>query len=398
VLRPQAGQKSSDRSGSGGPACGHVRCYVSATYGRSQPWKTPRRKLGPLSPSFRSVALPHVGPSDLAIDLGTTNTRIYVPGVGVALDEPSIIAIGVLDKAVIAVGRAAKAMVGRVPQSVQVISPLRRGVIADVTAAREMLRSFLKTVVGRWHVLQPRVAVVVPHGTTQVEKRAVDELGRSVGARKVYLIEAPVAAALGAGLPVAAPGAHTVVNIGGGTTEVAVMSLSGIVGCESMRIGGDDLDEAIIQHIRKGHSLLIGNRQAEELKLALGSTVLLVGPSEDGPLIHEVKGRNLINGLPRSIGVSVHELREALHEPMTAFLDAVRACLERTPPELAADIVDTGIILTGGGAQLPGLDTVLRNWTNLPVTVSKEPSHCVVLGAGRAMEDPALLRAMAASP
>jgi len=349
-----------------------------------------------LSPSFRSVALPHVGPSDLAIDLGTTNTRIYVPGVGVALDEPSIIAIDARDKTVLAVGRAAKAMVGRVPHSVQVISPLRRGVIADVTATREMLRSFLKTVVGRWHVLQPRMAVVVPHGTTQVEKRAVDELGRSVGARKVYLIEEPVAAALGAGLPVAAPGAHTVVNIGGGTTEVAVMSLSGIVGCESMRIGGDDLDEAIIQHIKKSHSLLIGSRQAEELKLALGSTLL--GSSEDGPLIHEVKGRNLINGLPRSIGVSVHELREALHEPMTAFLDAVRACLERTPPELAADIVDTGIILTGGGAQLPGLDTVLRNWTNLPVTVSKEPSHCVVLGAGRAMEDPTLLRAMAASP
>jgi rod shape-determining protein MreB and related proteins len=343
------------------------------------------------------TSLSHVGPSDLAVDLGTTNTRVYVPGIGVALDEPSVIAMDVRDKTVLAVGGKAKAMIGRVPQSIHVISPLRRGVIAEVDATREMLRHFLRTVVGRRHVLQPRMAVVVPHGTTQVERRAVEELGRSVGARKVYLIEEPVAAALGAGLPVAAPGAHTVVNIGGGTTEVAVMSLSGIVGCESMRIGGDDLDEAIIQHIRKGHSLLIGTRQAEELKLAMGSTLLLGSQVGDGPVLHEVKGRNLLNGLPKSIGVSVHELREALHEPMTAFLDAVRACLERTPPELAADIVDAGIILTGGGAQLPGLDAVLRNWTNLPVTVSKEPSHCVVLGAGRAMEDPALLRAMAGS-
>jgi rod shape-determining protein MreB len=326
----------------------------------------------------------------LAIDLGTANTRVYIPGEGVVLDEPSVIAVDVRDRKVLAVGREAKAMTGRAPGSIEVISPVRCGVIADIGAARQMLDHFMRTAVGRWRVRRPRVAVVVPYGTTQVEKRAVRDLGGSVGARKVYLIEEPVAAALGAGLPVSAPGAHTIVNIGGGTTEVAVLSLSGIVGCESMRIGGQDLDEAIIQHVRKGHSLLIGALQAEELKLATGSS----SAAERASPTHEVKGRNLITGLPRTIGVSVQELREALHEPVTAFVNAVRTCLERTPPELAADIVDTGIVLTGGGALLEGLETVFRAATHLPVRTSREPSHCAVLGAGRAMEDPKLLTAM----
>jgi rod shape-determining protein MreB and related proteins len=335
----------------------------------------------------------HLGPSDLAVDLGTSSTRVYVPGVGVVLDEPSVIAMR--GNTVLAVGRKAKAMIGRVPESVQVITPLRRGVIADVSGARHMLGHFIKSVVGRWH-LQPRISVVVPYGTTQVEKRAVEELGRSVGARRVHLIEEPVAAALGAGLPVSEPGAHSIVNIGGGTTEVAVMSLSGIVGCESMRFGGDDLDEAIVQHVRKGHSLLIGPRQAEELKIAV-SSVRPPASEVEGARICEVKGRNLINGLPKTIGITVQELREALQEPAAAFLNTVRSCLERIPPELAADLVDAGIVLTGGGALLTGLDAGLRALTHLPVRLSEEPARCAVLGAGRALEDPALLRAMSSS-
>jgi rod shape-determining protein MreB and related proteins len=353
-----------------------------------------RRMPGSLSLSLRPRdVLPHAGPGDVAIDLGTANTRVYIPGEGVVLDEPSVIAIDARDKKVLAVGRPAKAMIGRVPESIQVISPVRRGVIADIGAAREMLGNFMTPVLGPWHVRRPRVAVVVPYGTTQVEKRAVWDLGESV-ARKVHLIEEPVAAALGAGLPVSTPGAHTIVNVGGGTTEVAVLSLSGIVGCESMRIGGDDLDEAMIQHVRKGHSLLIGTLQAEELKLATGSTASSDSGPEGASLIHDVKGRNLITGLPATIGVSVQELREALQEPLRGFVDAVRACLERTPPELAADIVDTGIVLTGGGALLRGFDTALRSATHLPVRVSSEPAHCAVLGAGRALAEPTLLTAM----
>jgi rod shape-determining protein MreB and related proteins len=349
-----------------------------------------------LSRSHRSLAThSHLGPSDLAVDLGTSNTRVYVPGVGVALDEPTVIAMS--GNAVVAVGRTAKAMIGRVPESVQVITPLRRGVIADVSGARHMLAHFIKSVVGRWHVWQPRISVVVPYGTTQVEKRAVEELGRSVGARKVYLIEEPVAAALGAGLPVSEPGAHTIVNIGGGTTEVAVMSLSGIVGCESMRFGGDDLDEAIVQHVKKGHSLLIGPRQAEELKIATGSMLRAGNEADDASLILPVKGRNLINGLPKTIGVSIRELREALQEPTAALLEVVRSCLERIPPEVAADILDAGIVLTGGGALLTGLDAKLRARTHLPVRVSEQPSLCPVRGAGRALEEPTLLRAMSVS-
>lgn len=337
----------------------------------------------------------HLGPSDLAVDLGTSNTRVYVPGVGVVLDEPSVIAMQ--GTVVLAAGGKAKPMIGRVPESVQVITPLRRGVIADVNAARHMLGHFIRSVVGRWHVRQPRVSVVVPYGTTQVEKRAVEELGKSVGARKVYLIEEPVAAALGAGLPVAEPGAHTIVNIGGGTTEVAVMSLSGIVGCESRRFGGDDLDEAIAQHVRKGHSLLIGPLQAEELKMAVGSMPPPGSGGDEASLIREVKGRNLLNGLPKTIGVSIQELREALHEPTAIFLEAVRSCLERIPPELAADVLDAGIVLTGGGALLTGLAAALHAVTHLPVRVSEAPARCAVLGAGRALEEPVLLRAMSVS-
>ena len=349
---------------------------------------------GELRLSLRSAAvLPRAGPTDLAVDLGTANTRVYIPGEGVVLNEPSVIAIDARDKKVLAVGRPAKAMTGRAPESIQVISPVRRGVIADVEAAREMLDHFMRAVAGRWRVRRPRVAVVVPYGTTQVEKRAVRELGGSVGAGKVHLIEEPVAAALGAGLPVSTPGAHTIVNIGGGTTEVAVLSLSGIVGCESLRIGGEDLDEALIQHVRKGHSLMIGPLQAEELKLATSS----MSASEHESPILEIKGRNLITGLPKTIGVSVQELREALQEPLAAFLNAVRICLERIPPELAADIVDTGIVLTGGGALLRGLESELRAATHLPIRIGSEPAHCAVLGAGRAMEQPGLLTAMSVS-
>ncbi|HET7875749.1 MAG TPA: rod shape-determining protein [Methylomirabilota bacterium] len=351
-----------------------------------------------LTLSFPSLpSLLHVGPSDLAVDLGTANTRVYLPGVGVVVDEPSVIALNLRDKRVLAVGRDAKAMIGRAPQGIQVVRPLQRGVIADIDATREMLRHFVGTAGGRRHLLEPRIVVVVPYGTTQVEKRAVEAVAGSAGARRVYLIEQPVAAALGAGLPVSMPGANTIVNIGGGTTEVAVMSLSGIVHCESMRIGGDDLDEAIIQHIRRSHGLLIGARQAEELKLALGSALPPDRDTDGAPPAEVVKGRALVNGLPKTVLVSAEQVREALHEPIAAILNAVRACLDRTPPELAADIVDSGIALTGGGALLKGLEALLRGWTRLPVTVCKEPVHCAVQGAGKALEEPTLLRALSAS-
>ncbi len=333
-------------------------------------------------------------PSDLAVDLGTANTLVYVPGQGIVLNEPSIVAVHVSDRSVLAVGNQAKAMLGRAPGSIEVIRPLRHGVIADYDTTEKMLHHFIRHSHRSRGPVHPRVVISVPSGITQVERRAVQESAVHAGARKVYLVPEPVAAAMGAGLPIAEPGANMIVDIGGGTTEVAVISLSGIVHSTSLRIGGDDMNDAIAQHVRKSHGLLIGERRSEELKIALGSA----HPQADdaGPM--PVKGRDLTTGLPKTVSVTVAEIRDALREPVTAIVEAVRVCLEQTPPELAADIVDKGITLTGGGALLPGFDQLLNRETQLPIFVSDDPLTCVVRGAGHVLDDSAFLDRVAYAP
>jgi rod shape-determining protein MreB len=328
---------------------------------------------------------------DLAVDLGTANTLVYLPGQGIVLNEPSIVALGSRDRSVLAVGLPAKAMLGRAPGTIDVIRPLRHGVIADYDTTEKMLYHFIRRVQRRRSPVHPRVVISVPSGITQVERRAVQESASHAGARKVFLIAEPTAAALGAGLPIAEPGANMIVDIGGGTTEVAVISMSGIVYSASVRIAGDDMNEAIIQHVRKSHGLLIGEGRAEAIKIALGSAY----PHErDGETV-AVKGRDQATGLPKTVHVSGAEVREALRETIASIVDAVHGCLEQTPPELAADIVDKGIVLTGGGALLPGLDRLLREHTHLPITVSDEPLTCVVRGAGRLLDTPDILARVA---
>jgi rod shape-determining protein MreB len=332
-------------------------------------------------------ALAQLFPSDLALDLGTANTLVQVPGQGIVLNEPSIVAVQTSDRAVLAVGKQAKDMLGRCPGSIEVIRPLRHGVIADYDSTAKMLHHFIRQARRSRSPVHPRVVISVPSGITQVERRAVHESATQAGARKVYLIPEPVAAALGAGLPIAEPGANMVVDVGGGTTEVAVISLSGIVHSVSLRLGGEDMDDAIVQHVRKSHGLLIGERSAEEIKIALGSAHSQEGDAATLP----VKGRDLIRGLPRTIMVTGAEIREALREPVTAIVEAVRACLEQIPPELAADIVDNGITLTGGGALLAGLGRLLNLETGLPIAVSDDPLTSAVRGAGRVLDDPVFL-------
>ena len=336
-------------------------------------------------------ALARMFSEDLAVDLGTANTLVFVRGQGIVLDEPSVVAISHKDHSLLAVGEEAKAMLGRAPGAIGVFRPLRHGVIADFDVTEQMLNYFIRKVHRRQSLVHPRVVLTVPSEITQVEKRAVRTSAREAGAREVYLIEEPMAAALGAGLPIEAPGAHMIVDIGGGTTEVAVMSLAGIVYGKSLRIAGDEMNEAVIQHMRRTYNLLIGERQAEVVKLTLGSAA----PSSTESEKMEVKGRDLIDGFPRSIVVTGGEIREALREPIGAIVAAVHTCLEQAPPELAADMVDTGIILTGGGALLRGLDRLLRSETNLPITVSSDPLTCVVRGAGKLLETLDLLRRVA---
>ena len=326
-------------------------------------------------------------PRDLAVDLGTANTLVYVPGHGVVLNEPSIVAVHARDRSLLAVGVQAKAMLGRAPGTIDVIRPLRHGVIADYDTTEKMLNHFIRHAYRSRSMVHPRVVMSVPSGITQVERRAVQESAAHAGARKVHLVPEPVAAAMGAGLPISEPGASMIVDIGGGTTEVAVISLSGIVHSLSLRIGGDDMNDAIAMHVRKSHGLLIGERRAEEIKIALGSAQ----PPADDVAPMPVKGRDLATGLPRTVHVTVAEIRDALREPITAIVDAVRDCLEQTPPELAADIVDTGITLTGGGALLRGLDRLLGRETDLPIAVSDDPLTCVVRGVGKVLDDPAIL-------
>jgi len=329
--------------------------------------------------------------NDLAVDLGTANTLVYVRGAGIVLDEPSIVTVHQADHSVLAVGHEAKAMLGRTPGNIVAVRPLKDGVIADFDVTEKMLHHFINKVHRRRALVRPRVVVGIPSGITQVEKRAVRDSAMQAGAREVYLIEEPMAAAIGAGLPIQEPGGNIVVDIGGGTTEVAVVSLSGIVYAKSVRIAGDEMDEAVLQYVKKQYNLLIGERRAEQIKIALGSAY-----STGAPLrTMEVKGRDLIAGIPKTVVITDEEIREALREPVMSIVGTVRTCLERTPPELAADIVDKGIVLTGGGALLPGLDDLLRQETKLPVVVADNPLACVVLGTGKVLDELALLKKVA---
>ena len=330
--------------------------------------------------------------ADMAIDLGTANTLVYVKGRGIVLNEPSVVAIADIRgrKQVLAVGEEAKQMLGRTPGNIAAIRPLRDGVIADFEVAEEMIKHFIRKVHNRRSFASPLIIVCVPSGSTAVERRAIQESAESAGARKVLLIEEPMAAAIGAGLPVTEPSGSMVVDIGGGTTEVAVISLGGIVYARSVRVGGDKMDEAIISYIRRHFNLLIGESSAERIKLAVGAATA-PDDGEEGPAI-EVKGRDLMHGVPREVLVSQRQIAESLAEPVTAIVEAVKVALENTPPELAADIVDKGIVLTGGGALLHRLDEVLRASTGLPVVVAEEPLSCVALGTGRALEEMKRLR------
>jgi rod shape-determining protein MreB len=329
--------------------------------------------------------------NDMAIDLGTANTLVYVKGEGIVLNEPSIVAIHQPDNTVLAVGKEAKAMLGRTPGNIVAIRPLKDGVIADFDVTEKMLAYFIRRVHRRRALVRPRIVIGVPSGITQVEKRAVRDSAMQAGAREVYLIEEPMAAAIGAGMPITEPGGNMIVDIGGGTTEVAVISLSGIVYSRSVRIAGDEMDEAIVQYIRKNYNLLVGERRAEEIKIRLGSAY----PTSGERRTVEVKGRDLIDGIPKTIVIGDDEIRESLREPIMTIVDAVRTALERTPPELAADIVDKGIVLTGGGALLKGLDLLLRQETNLPITVAEDPLSCVALGTGKVLDELDLLKKVA---
>lgn len=329
--------------------------------------------------------------NDLAVDLGTANTLVYVKGKGIVANEPSVVAIqenGRGTKRILAVGKEAKEMVGRTPGSIRAIRPLKEGVIADFEVAQKMLEYFIRrTHNNRKSFVRPRIIVSVPIGITEVEKRAVKESAEAAGAREVYLIEETMAAALGAGLPVTEPGGNMVVDIGGGTTGVAVISLAGIVVSKSVRIGGDKMDEAILQYVKRTYNMLIGERTAEEVKIKLGTVV------EGGEVgVMKVKGRDLKAGVPKTVEISSEEVREALTEPIISIIEAIKQTLERTPPELAADIVDNGIMLTGGGALLSGLDTLTREETGLPVRVADDPLTCVVLGSGKALDELDLLK------
>jgi rod shape-determining protein MreB len=334
--------------------------------------------------------------ADMGIDLGTANTLVYVKGRGIVLNEPSVVAIATSrgKRQVLAVGDEAKLMLGRTPGNIQAIRPLRDGVIADFEVAEEMIKHFIRKVHNRRSFANPQIIICVPSGSTAVERRAIQESAESAGARRVFLIEEPMAAAIGAGLPVTEPTGSMVVDIGGGTTEVAVLSLGGIVYARSVRVGGDKMDEAIINYIRRYHNLLIGESTAERIKKEIGSA----SPPEDGEgRITEIKGRDLMNGVPKEIVISERQVAESLAEPVTQIMEAVKIALENTAPELAADIVDKGIVLTGGGSLLRNLDLVLRHATGLPVSVAEDALSCVALGTGRALEEMRTLRSLLVS-
>jgi len=329
--------------------------------------------------------------NDMAIDLGTANTLVYIRGKGIVLYEPSVVAMVYNGrKKVLAVGLEAKTMLGRTPDSVSAIRPLKDGVISDLDVAESMIREFVNKVHNRSAFRAPRVVVCIPSGVTEVEKRAVKDSALNAGARDVFLVEEPMAAAIGAGLPVMDPGGKMIIDVGGGTTEVAVISLGDIVVCETVRIGGDEMDEAIINYVKKKYDLLIGERTAEELKVRAGSAIPL-----DDEMAIEMRGRDLKTGLPSKREIRSEEIREAIAEPVGTIVETVMATLEKTPPELSADIVDDGMVLTGGGSLLKGLDTLLERETGLPVKMTEDALTTVVVGAGLSLEDTPLLRKIA---
>lgn len=327
---------------------------------------------------------------DLAIDLGTANTLIYLKGKGIVLNEPSVVAIKKNEKGlneVLTVGKEAKIMLGRTPEKIQAIRPMKDGVIADFEITELMLRYFIRKAHNRRTLIRPRIIICVPSGITQVEKRAVRESASSAGAREVYLIEEPMAAAIGAGMPIEEPIGNMVVDIGGGTTEVAVISLAGIVYSNSVRVGGDKMDEAIVQYLNRKYNFLIGAGSAEIIKNTIGNAY----PGDNIETL-EVKGRDLVSGIPKILTIDSEEIREVISEQVNAIVEAVRIALEKTPPELAADIVDRGIVLTGGGSLLKNLDVLIREETKVPITVTEEPLFAVALGAGKALDNLSVLK------
>ena len=325
--------------------------------------------------------------NDLAIDLGTANTLIYVKGKGIVLSEPSVVAIKKGTNTVLKVGKEAKEMLGRTPGSIVAIRPMKDGVIADFDVTEQMIRQFILKIHNRKTLVHPRIIMCVPSGITQVEKRAIRDSAEQAGAREVHLIEEPMAAAIGAGLAVQEPVGNMIVDIGGGTTEVAVISLGGIVYSQSVRIAGDEMDEGIIQYLKRKYNLLVGERTAENIKIHIGSAYPF-----DEPRKMEIKGRDLVDGIPKALTINDSDIREALHDPIYAIVDAVKTALERTPPELASDLAEKGIVMAGGASLLHGLDTLIALETHLRVRVADDPLSCVVLGTGRVLDELDLLK------
>jgi rod shape-determining protein MreB len=334
--------------------------------------------------------------TDLAIDLGTANTLVYVKGKGIVSNEPSIVAVyrdprG--NQKILAIGEEAKNMLGRTPGNIIPIRPMKDGVIADFEVTEQMLRHFIFKAHNRRTFVRPRVVVCVPSGVTPVERRAVKESALSAGAREVFLIEEPMAAAIGAGLPIREATGNMILDIGGGTTEVAVISMGGIVTTNSIRVAGDKMDDAIVQYVKRRYNLFIGERTAEQVKITLGNAF----PADEDEASMEVKGRDMVSGIPKTLELTADEVKEALTEPLNSIVDVVRITLERTPPELASDIVDKGIVMTGGGALLKNIDVLLRNAVNLPITIVDDPLSTVVMGSGKLLDDNDLLREVALS-
>ncbi|MBE6071296.1 MAG: rod shape-determining protein [Clostridium butyricum] len=321
---------------------------------------------------------------DMGIDLGTANTLVFVKGKGIVLREPSVVAMNNVTKKTLAVGSEAKLMIGRTPGNIVAIRPLKDGVIADFDTAQTMMKNLIEKVTTKNAFKSPRIIVCYPSGVTEVEKRAIEEATKLAGARDVVLMEEPMAAAIGAGLPVSEPTGSMIVDIGGGTTEVAIISLGGIVTSKSLRVAGDELDQSIISYVRKEFSLMIGERTAEQVKMEIGSAYK---NEDEEEMVMEIKGRDMITGLPKIIEISEAQVREALKEPVYSIIESIKTTLEKTPPELAADIMEKGIMLAGGGAYLRGLDALIKKETNMPVHIAESPLDCVVLGAGKALED-----------
>ncbi len=320
--------------------------------------------------------------NDMGIDLGTANTLVYIKGQGIVVREPSVVAIRDDSKQVLAVGEEAKRMIGRTPGNIVAIRPMKDGVIADFDVTQSMLSYFIQKAAAKKGVVSPRIAICVPFGVTEVEKRAIEEAARQAGAKDAFLIEEPMAAAIGAGLRIEEPEGNMVVDIGGGTSEIAIISLGGIVTAKSIRLGGDELDEAIVSYVKKEYSLMIGERTAENVKITIGSAY-----KEGEEVEMEIRGRDLITGLPKTMQISSSEVRDALREPVNSIVDGIKSTLEKTPPELASDIMENGIMLTGGGALLKGLDKLVKEETGMPVKIAENPLDCVAIGTGKSVED-----------